>query len=288
MIEPTSDSIRPPQSLVEELANDVIANIGMTALVEQRAAETIRRGKQAVRDFQVQQNDLNKALADAVERCNKSQQLFQDENVKLLRTIQALISTIAPYSTSTASMWTDFQIPSDFWRQPQVPTSTSDFSFTITLRKADGFKLGLTLSHDELGKELLVEDVTSGGAIDAWNRQCGDEDDSGAGPSRAVMSGDRIVAVNGCTNDAQAMLSACSTKALLRISFVRSVSSPPSKSTAAHMAVGPPPGLASPPQQRQVGAVAGMKAAGMGTPLRPGTPAFVSDHSQKRTPVRRQ
>jgi hypothetical protein len=88
--------------------------------------------------------------------------------------------------------------------------------FNFTLRRADGFQVGLDVSRDETNQELVVENVRAGGAVEAWNRQCF------AGPyaSKALVPTDRIVCVNSQT-DCEGMLEECRTRQLLKIYVVR-------------------------------------------------------------------
>lgn len=88
--------------------------------------------------------------------------------------------------------------------------------FTFTLRKADGASLGLDVSHTNNAKVLQVEGVLSGGAVEAWNRQC-----ANGQPERAVAKNDKIVQVNNVVGDAQAMLKECKDNQLLRLTVIR-------------------------------------------------------------------
>jgi len=90
--------------------------------------------------------------------------------------------------------------------------------FTFTLRKADGVELGLQVSHREFDKAIRVEGIKAEGAIGAWNRQwaC-----SGSSSEKVVLIGDKIVRINGITNDPQRMLQECKDKQLLKIEIVR-------------------------------------------------------------------
>jgi len=104
----------------------------------------------------------------------------------------------------------------------QVPPSSPYFSvggsvlFCFTLRRADGFGVGLDVSRDEGNQELVVEKIIPGGAVEAWNRQCF------AGPcaSKALVPSDRIVCVNSQTTCA-GMLDECRERQLLKIFVVR-------------------------------------------------------------------
>mmetsp|Transcript_118914 Transcript_118914/g.296689 ORF Transcript_118914/g.296689 Transcript_118914/m.296689 type:complete len:514 (+) Transcript_118914:101-1642(+) len=89
--------------------------------------------------------------------------------------------------------------------------------FSFTLRKADGADLGLNVSHHEVDKVLRVEGVRSGGAVEAWNRQC----IGGAGADKVVIVGDNIISVNGVAYDPPRMLEECKEKQLLKLTIVR-------------------------------------------------------------------
>lgn len=93
----------------------------------------------------------------------------------------------------------------------------SNTYFHLTLRRADDVPLGLDVSSGEDGPWLTVESVRSGGAVEAWNRQCSNE-------VRAIIAGDRIISVNG-VEEAQGMREECRTKRLLRIVVSRSLPS---------------------------------------------------------------
>jgi len=89
--------------------------------------------------------------------------------------------------------------------------------FSFTLRKADGSDLGLNVSHQEDDKALRVEGVRPEGAVEAWNRQCVGSTAS----EKAVLPGDRIVSVNGVSNDPAKMLEECRDKQLLKLTVIR-------------------------------------------------------------------
>eukprot|EP00446_Apocalathium_sp_SHHI-4_P013511 CAMPEP_0177198300 /NCGR_PEP_ID=MMETSP0367-20130122/25061_1 /TAXON_ID=447022 ORGANISM="Scrippsiella hangoei-like, Strain SHHI-4" /NCGR_SAMPLE_ID=MMETSP0367 /ASSEMBLY_ACC=CAM_ASM_000362 /LENGTH=351 /DNA_ID=CAMNT_0018646561 /DNA_START=4 /DNA_END=1059 /DNA_ORIENTATION=+ len=106
------------------------------------------------------------------------------------------------------------------------------YTFTFTLRLADGSGLGVDVLSSSTSNGLIVEQVLQGGAIEAWNRQCWD------GTSmvmKAVFKDDAIVSVNGKT-DCQSMLQECRNKVLLKIKIVRKFSGDP---LAAHLAPAP-------------------------------------------------
>jgi len=89
-----------------------------------------------------------------------------------------------------------------------LPVSGLSVEFIkITLRRADGGKLGLDLQHTDFNRGLEVMAVQPGGAVDAWNRQCSSE-------ARMILPGDSIVAVNDAC-DAEIMLTECREKLLL-------------------------------------------------------------------------
>jgi len=93
------------------------------------------------------------------------------------------------------------------------------------LRKADGSDLGLNVSHHEEDKALRVEGVRPEGAVEAWNRQCVGSTAS----EKAVLSGDRIVSVNGVSNDPAKMLEECRDKQLLKLTVIRGEAVPAPK-----------------------------------------------------------
>jgi len=89
--------------------------------------------------------------------------------------------------------------------------------FNFTIRRADGFRLGLDLDCDSTGRILIVRKVLLGGAIEAWNRQCFDGDNTS---QKAIWPGDAILRVNGWT-DCEGMLQECRSSMLLRIVAAR-------------------------------------------------------------------
>mmetsp|Transcript_29030 Transcript_29030/g.69113 ORF Transcript_29030/g.69113 Transcript_29030/m.69113 type:complete len:388 (-) Transcript_29030:144-1307(-) len=90
--------------------------------------------------------------------------------------------------------------------------------FSFTLRKADGAELGLNVSHSADDRVLCVEGIREGGAVEAWNRQCG------AGTpfaEKTVLPGDRILSVNKVSYDPNLMLQECREKQLLKLTIAR-------------------------------------------------------------------
>jgi len=95
--------------------------------------------------------------------------------------------------------------------------SANTYTFSFTLRKADGADLGLNVSHHENDKVLRVEGVRPEGAVEAWNRQC-----SGSSLSnKAVLAGDIITSVNKIITDPKKMLEECRDKQLLKLTVLR-------------------------------------------------------------------
>mmetsp|Transcript_4320 Transcript_4320/g.16250 ORF Transcript_4320/g.16250 Transcript_4320/m.16250 type:complete len:562 (+) Transcript_4320:202-1887(+) len=90
--------------------------------------------------------------------------------------------------------------------------------FTLTLRRADNVPVGLDVRGDPKDVCLTVEQVRSGGAVEAWNRQC-------AGDSREIRPGDRIIMINNA-EDAKSMREECLTKHLLRMTVLRGCGAP--------------------------------------------------------------
>lgn len=139
---------------------------------------------------------------------------------------------------------------------PKSPRSgkdgdTKNIRFSFTLRKADGASLGLDVSHPNNGKVLQVEGVLPGGAVEAWNRQC-----ANGQPDRAIMKGDRIVAVNNVTGEAVRMLQECKENQLLKLVVSRGGSAEDDESSV----------LTGTPERKDAAKAAGLHA---------GAPAFV-------------
>lgn len=96
------------------------------------------------------------------------------------------------------------------------------FIFGFTIRVAGGTELGLATSvplDPQSGKQALylrIDSVLPGGAVDAWNRQCG----SSGAPEKVLLAGDKIIRVN-TAGDTSAMLSEFQNCRLLRMLIVR-------------------------------------------------------------------
>jgi len=92
------------------------------------------------------------------------------------------------------------------------------YVFCLTLRVAEGGELGISASIPSSPSfGLVIDDVRTGSAVDAWNRQCG----SSGAPEKVLRPGDKIVRVNDVGDDAQAMLLECESSRLLRLQIVR-------------------------------------------------------------------
>lgn len=90
--------------------------------------------------------------------------------------------------------------------------------FSFTLRKADGAELGLNVSHTSDDRCLCVEGIREGGAVEAWNRQCGIGTNFA---EKAVFPGDRIISVNQVCYEPAKMLQECRDKQLLKLTIAR-------------------------------------------------------------------
>jgi hypothetical protein len=116
---------------------------------------------------------------------------------------------------------------------PPTPDSTVDshdcngYTFSFTLRKADGADLGLNVSHHEHDRFLRVEGVRAEGAVEAWNRQCA----SSAFGDKAILPGDAITSVNKIMHDPKKMLEECRDRQLLKLTVWRQRASKPTTST---------------------------------------------------------
>eukprot|EP00927_Polykrikos_kofoidii_P078846 TRINITY_DN75645_c0_g1_i1.p1 TRINITY_DN75645_c0_g1~~TRINITY_DN75645_c0_g1_i1.p1 ORF type:complete len:409 (-),score=77.29 TRINITY_DN75645_c0_g1_i1:159-1385(-) len=110
-------------------------------------------------------------------------------------------------SKTAASMAAGTQSPAGV-----LHSFVANSTFSFTLRKADNVELGLTVSHTDCNRYLLVECVQPDGAVEAWNRQS-------ASLGKIVKRGDLILSVNGVSQDTGRMLEECKTKQLLKISI---------------------------------------------------------------------
>jgi len=107
-------------------------------------------------------------------------------------------------------------------KSPGVPASpfvlfeSGGCTFGFTVRLAEGVELGLEIHQRANDKALHVNSVKAGGAIEAWNKQCV----SGPAAGKAVLPGDKIVAMNAAT-DPDSMLIEVRTKKMIRLTIVR-------------------------------------------------------------------
>jgi len=123
-----------------------------------------------------------------------------------------LIATSMPLAMALPSS----PVPSS----PSVPSSgffDGGFTFTFTLRLADGHGLGIDVAEPPASEVLIVQQVLPEGAIEAWNKQCLD---GSVACLKVVQYGDVIVRVNGRT-ERQGMLQECKEKMLLKLTVVR-------------------------------------------------------------------
>lgn len=96
------------------------------------------------------------------------------------------------------------------------------FIFAFTIRVAEGSEFGLVTSApqekagEKVSSYLRIDAISAGGALEAWNRQCG----SSGAPEKVLLPGDRITSVNG-VDGAEAMRREFSTSRLLRMLVVR-------------------------------------------------------------------
>jgi len=100
---------------------------------------------------------------------------------------------------------------------PSFMSPLQENIFSFTLRKADGTDLGINVSHHEHDKVLRVEGVRPEGAVEAWNRQCM----GSAMADKTVLSGDKILSVNGIVGEPARMLEECRDRQLLKFTVMR-------------------------------------------------------------------
>jgi hypothetical protein len=106
--------------------------------------------------------------------------------------------------------------PSSLMASPFIICESGGTVFGFTLRKAEGFSLGLNVESLYEERALRVENVSAGGAIHAWNQQCSGGESAG----KAIMPGDRIVKVNNARTPDD-MLKECKDRQLLKFTVVR-------------------------------------------------------------------
>ena len=125
------------------------------------------------------------------------------------------------------------------------------------MRRADFNEWGLVYEADEHDKSIVVRSVVSRGAIDAWNKM-------GVAlrkTDRLVLPGDKIIRVNGITDDTSRMVIEFSNKQLVHLTIVRNdvkvlpVCMPMVPRQASVSEAAPPtPRVAPPPLGRIIGA----------------------------------
>lgn len=99
------------------------------------------------------------------------------------------------------------------------------FIFGFTIRVAGGTDIGLATSvplDSVTGKQALylrIDSVLVGGAVEAWNRQCG----SSGAPEKVLLAGDKIIRVNSA-EETEAMLKEFESGHLFRMLIVRTPS----------------------------------------------------------------
>lgn len=98
-------------------------------------------------------------------------------------------------------------------QKPDQGTPSLAPTFSLILRRADNVPLGLDVRGDASETCLVVESVRAGGAVEAWNKQCPDD-------NRAIKAGDHIVKINAA-EDSDSMRDECVHKHLLRITVMR-------------------------------------------------------------------
>mmetsp|Transcript_78856 Transcript_78856/g.124515 ORF Transcript_78856/g.124515 Transcript_78856/m.124515 type:complete len:192 (+) Transcript_78856:44-619(+) len=90
------------------------------------------------------------------------------------------------------------------------------YVFDFTVRKADGMRLGMGVTHCDGDAVLHVHDVRNNGAIASWNKQCANS----PAALKVVLPGDKILKVNTATGPDD-MLKECRESKLLRITMAR-------------------------------------------------------------------
>jgi len=131
------------------------------------------------------------------------------------------------------------------------------FVFGFTIRVAGGTDLGLSTSvplDTVSGKPVLylrIDNVLPGGAVEAWNRQCG----SSGAPEKVLLAGDKIIRVNH-TEDTRGMLAEFETRRLLRMLIVRTPSTVSADSEVLQQKLSSPHGVGLQPRLQSTAKVA--------------------------------
>eukprot|EP00930_Biecheleria_cincta_P095983 TRINITY_DN87866_c0_g1_i1.p1 TRINITY_DN87866_c0_g1~~TRINITY_DN87866_c0_g1_i1.p1 ORF type:complete len:489 (+),score=79.88 TRINITY_DN87866_c0_g1_i1:31-1497(+) len=87
--------------------------------------------------------------------------------------------------------------------------------FKLTLRKADGIEMGLSVSHANGQPPVVINAVRPGGAMESWNKLC-----VGDRANRLVMKGDHLLSVNGIS-EVPGILAELWSKQLLQLEIWR-------------------------------------------------------------------
>lgn len=116
-------------------------------------------------------------------------------------------------SSMQAAQATVMMVPVDY----QYKSIFSRKVFSFAMRRADFNEWGLVYEADEHDKSIVVRSVVSRGAIDAWNKM-------GVAlrkTDRLVLPGDKIIRVNGITDDTSRMAREFGNRQLVQLTIVR-------------------------------------------------------------------
>jgi hypothetical protein len=141
--------------------------------------------------------------------------LLQQRPRPVLSLASELGITSEGQSTTASARSSSPTSTSSSWDGSADPKEVDAYVFVLTLRVAEGTQLGLSASRQ--AGYLCLGCVLPGGAVEAWNRQCG----SSGAAEKVLQPGDRIVSVNDVAGDPEAMLAECDSKRLLRFCVVR-------------------------------------------------------------------
>jgi len=126
------------------------------------------------------------------------------------------LGIVSPRQSTTASATPSSPTSiASSWEGSTDPKEVDAYVFTLTLRVAEGTQLGICANRH--AGYLCLDRVLPGGAIEAWNRQCG----SSGAAEKVLQPGDRIVFVNDVAGNPEAMLAECNSKRLVRLCVVR-------------------------------------------------------------------
>lgn len=201
---PHQDTSAERAQLLAEVAAEVRRTVELEA--EQKFREAWRRCECIYEGIAQEQAKQQEALERQLRAVLGAQSEAEQENRMLQRTIQLLASRLDQALQSGVLK----QRAAPGLREPREPGLPCH---TVLLSRSEGQSVGLDLSPGVDQRSLEVARVLPGGAAEIWNRQA-------ASQSQRIVSGDRLVSVNGVAT-ADAMVQELRQKRMLKIKIQR-------------------------------------------------------------------